>query len=227
MFSRFSVLSPCCTSRLPSTRFAASSQKQNLNAEEDFGTTQTVFNGKSAAQVLTEAHQLVAKTLIPLAGEDDKSWSELLESVVPTAIDQTIAMRLSNAMHAVIFVGALANNHPQAAKIKALASLIARLTKTQRIVLPTANSTAAHIAGAIPDSQLIEHEVEHVSLDAQQSWQQCLRAYVLFGIEPELDCADPAQARQSLQQASFVVSINSYVTDTILEYSDVLIINMK
>ena len=57
-------------------KFAVSKLKQGLDTEEDFGTTQTVFNGKSSAQVLTEAHQLVAKKLIPLMENFHNSISE-------------------------------------------------------------------------------------------------------------------------------------------------------
>jgi NADH-quinone oxidoreductase subunit G len=84
----------------------------------------------------------VAKAVISLASDDDKAWVDLLEDVVPSALEQTIAMQLSNAIQATLFIGELANNHPQAANIKALTDLIARLTKSQMIVLPTANSSA-------------------------------------------------------------------------------------
>ena len=57
-------------------KFAASKRKQGLDTEEDFGTTQTVFNGKSSAQILSEAHQLVAKQLIPLMENFHNSISE-------------------------------------------------------------------------------------------------------------------------------------------------------
>ncbi|RKZ98042.1 MAG: NADH-quinone oxidoreductase subunit G [Gammaproteobacteria bacterium] len=165
----------------------------------------------------------VAKAVISLASDDDKAWIYLLEDIVPTALEQTIAMQLSNAMRATLFIGELANNHPQASKIKALADLIARLTKSQMIVLPTANSSAAKIAGVLPYEHSTKHKAESTGLDAQQMWQQCLRSYVLFGIEPELDCADPAGAQHALHDASFVVSMNSYVTDTMLAYADVIL----
>ena len=56
----------------------ASKLKQGAESdtEEDFGTTQTVFNGKSAAQVLLEAHKLVAKELLPLMESFHGSISE-------------------------------------------------------------------------------------------------------------------------------------------------------
>ena len=165
----------------------------------------------------------VAKALLALGGDKDKGWNELLENVVPKAADQTIAMRLSNAMQATIFVGALANNHPQAAKIKALAALIARLSNSQLIVLPVANSTAIALAGSLATAKIKANEAESVGLDSEQIWRQKLRAYMLFGVEPELDCANPNVALNALQHASLVVSITSYVTDTILAYADVIL----
>ncbi|NOQ81498.1 MAG: NADH-quinone oxidoreductase subunit G [Methylophaga sp.] len=160
----------------------------------------------------------VAKALIALANGDNKDWTELLATVVPSAQEQTIAMRLANAKKATLLVGALANNHPQAAKIKALTNLIAKLTKNQMIVLPTANSTAAEIT-----ESLFENDTNSSQLNAQQVWQQNLRSYVLMGVEPELDCANPVAAKQALQQASLVISMNSYVTDEMLAYSDVIL----
>ena len=56
----------------------ASKLKQGAESgsEEDFGTTQTVFNGKSAAQILLEAHKLVAKELLPLMDDFHNSISD-------------------------------------------------------------------------------------------------------------------------------------------------------
>ena len=181
--------------------------------------TPVIVNAKGLLATLSG----IATAVISLASDDDKAWVDLLEDVVPTALDQTIAMQLSNAIQATLFIGELANNHPQASKIKALADLIARLTKSQMIVLPTANSSAAKIAGALPYSYSSKHKIESMGLDAQQMLQQCLRSYVLFGVEPELDCADPVAAQQALHDASFVVSMNSYVTDNLLAYADVIL----
>tara|TARA_R110002050_G_scaffold9504_1_gene33179 strand:+ start:324453 stop:326828 length:2376 start_codon:yes stop_codon:yes gene_type:complete len=165
----------------------------------------------------------VAKALLALGGKEDKNWVELLENVVPKAADQTIAMRLSNAMQATLFVGALANNHPQAAKLKALTALIARLSNSQLIVLPTANATAMALAEKLASAKVNSNETESIGLNSQQVWQQKLRAYVLFGVEPELDCANPSGALTALQNASLVVSVTSYVTDTLLAYADVIL----
>ncbi len=161
----------------------------------------------------------VAKALISLSKDDEGSWRELLITVIPSAQEQTIAMRLANAKKATVFVGALANNHPQASKIKSLIQLIAKLTSTQMIVLPTANSIAAELS----QSLVSNNDNTSQRLNAQQAWKQRLRAYVLYGIEPELDCTDPSEAQNALQQASLVVSMTSFVTDKMLAYSDVIL----
>lgn len=57
-------------------KFASLKYKQGNDSEEDFGTTQTVFNGKSSAQILMEAHKLVAKELLPLMDNFHSSISE-------------------------------------------------------------------------------------------------------------------------------------------------------
>lgn len=176
----------------------------------------------NAKQMLTTLSG-IAKELMSLSKNNDKAWTKLLAEITPTATEQEIATRLSNARQATLFIGALANNHPQAAMIKALTNLIAQLSNIQLIVLPTANSTAATIAGAVPYNNLTKESADKAGLDAHQIWQQGLRAYVLYGVEAELDCADPVQAQQALHNASFVVSMNSYITDTMLSYADVIL----
>ena len=75
-------------------KFAAATRKSGVNAKEDFGTTQTVFNGKSSAQILTEAHQLVSKQLIPLMEKFHGSVSEYFFA----AAKETFDMAKQNAL---------------------------------------------------------------------------------------------------------------------------------
>ena len=157
----------------------------------------------------------IAKALLSLAKEDESTWANLLNGVVPEAADQTIAMQLSNADKATIIVGDLAKNHPAASKIKAVLALIARLSGSALLVLPTANSKAAQLVGLLPKTE--------TSLNVQQSWQANLKSYVLLGLEPELDCADPVQALSALNNAECVVVMHSYVTDAMLSYADVIL----
>ncbi len=62
-----------------------------------------------------------------------------------------------------------------------------------------ANSVGGYLA--IPHAQ---------GLNALQMIAQPRKAYVLLGVEPELDCYDPAQALAAMQQAQFVVALSPY-----------------
>src|SRR5262249_54516388 len=58
-------------------------------------------------------------------------------------------------------------------------------------------------------------------LDAQKMFASPRKAYVLLHAEPELDCANPAQARAALDAADFVVALTPYKSQ--LDYADVLL----
>ncbi len=47
-------------------------------------------------------------------------------------------------------------------------------------------------------------------LNAQQMTAQPRKAYMLLGVEPELDCYDPAQALAAMKGAEFVVALSPY-----------------
>lgn len=157
----------------------------------------------------------IASALIKLNTEQEADWVELLSETAPSASEQNIAMQLTNAQQSMIIVGALANQHPLASKIRALADFLSRTTQSTLLVLPEANSRALHLAGVKPASV--------TALNAQQSWQQKCRAYVLFNVEPEDDTADPAMAFEALHHASFVVAINSFVSDSLKQTADVIL----
>lgn len=157
----------------------------------------------------------IASALIKLNTEQEADWVELLSETAPSASEQNIAMQLTNAQQSMIIVGALANQHPLASKIRALADFLSRTTQSTLLVLPEANSRALHLAGVKPASV--------TALNAQQSWQQKCRAYVLFNVEPEDDTADPAMAVEALHHASFVVAINNFVSDSLKQAADVIL----
>jgi NADH-quinone oxidoreductase subunit G len=178
---------------------------------------QVTVNAKAMVDTLAG----IAKTLISSTKEPSNDWDELLSNTLPSELANTIAMQLTDSKQASLLVGAIANHHPQAATIRALANLIARLSDSHIIVLPTANSNALTLAGATPYQE--GEKQENVGLNSDEIWQQKLKAYVLFGIEPEFDTADPMQAQDALNNANFVVAINSFVTDTMLSYCDVIL----
>lgn len=178
-------------------------------------------------QVVVNSAQLftllsgIAKALLHLDANAAKTWQHLMREQAASATEQNIAMQLANAEKALIVVGALANQHPQASIIRALVALIANLTGARLLILPEANSRALHQAGALPHQEMAKDVKD--GLDAKAIWEEQLRAYVLFNVEPEFDCANPAAAQLALQRAGFVVAMNSFQCDSLREYADVLL----
>jgi NADH-quinone oxidoreductase subunit G len=98
-----------------------------------------------------------------------------------------------------ILLGHYAQQHPQYGEILAAAHEAAKATGCTVGVLPDgANTVGAHLAGAVPKQ----------GLDARAMLAAPRKAYLLAGLEPELDCA-PGAAR-ALAGAEFVVALAAY-----------------
>jgi NADH-quinone oxidoreductase subunit G len=54
-------------------------------------------------------------------------------------------------------------------------------------------------------------------------FSQPRKAYVLFGVEPEVDCHNPQLALKALKQASLVVAMSPFKSKSAFEYADVLL----
>ena len=112
-----------------------------------------------------------------------------------------IAASLASGKNAGIFLGNLAQHHPAASQLHALTQILADLIGAKFGFLgEAANSVGGYIANALPQD----------GLNAQQMVRQPRRAYVLLGVEPELDCYDPMQALTAMKQAQFVVALSPY-----------------
>jgi NADH-quinone oxidoreductase subunit G len=68
------------------------------------------------------------------------------------------------------------------------------------------------VAGALP-----------TGLNAYEMFAQPRPAYVLLGIEPELDCHNPGMALRALKQAGLVVMLGSFAGETAMQMADVLL----
>jgi NADH-quinone oxidoreductase subunit G len=170
-----------------------------------------VMNATEMLETLAGA----AKVLMSISNyTPEPEWLTLLPDRAATAAEQNLAMQLSNAVSGTLIVGELINHHPQASLYRSLAALMAKLSGSQLLVLPTANACAHQIANTLPEAN---------AFNASTAWQHCLRAYVLMGIDPLRDTANPQQAAKALQKASFVVGINSFISEAMSDYADVLL----
>jgi NADH-quinone oxidoreductase subunit G len=160
-----------------------------------------------------ELPSALAKIVKAAAQLKSETVAQGLESVAPCATSRAIAASLIEGEKGAIFLGNVAEQHPQAAQLHALASELSRLTGAScGFIGEAANSVGGHVAKAMP-----------TALNAHEMFAQPRRAYLLHGIEPELDCHDPQQALAALKQAALVVMLTPFADGACTEYADVLL----
>ncbi|MEI7613770.1 MAG: NADH-quinone oxidoreductase subunit NuoG [Betaproteobacteria bacterium] len=156
-----------------------------------------------ALGAVVKATALIKKVAVP-AG---------LESIEPCATSQAIAASLLSGKKTAVFLGNVAEQSPQAAQLHALAGELAQLTGAScGFIGEAANSVGGYVAKALP-----------TALNAYEMFAQPRKAYILLGVEPELDCYNPQQTVAALKQAELVVMLTPFKHQAALDYADVLL----
>jgi NADH-quinone oxidoreductase subunit G len=165
------------------------------------------------AQLVVELAAIVAELARVQGVAVSAGCAEVVAQAKASDATAAIAQALLTGEKRAVLVGNLAVQHPNAASLYALAAEIARLGNARLGVLgEAANSTGAYLAGALPTS----------GANARQMFETPRRAYVLLGVEPLLDCADPVAAKQALAQAGSVIHLGSFVGSA-ADYADVML----
>ncbi|RLK50823.1 NADH dehydrogenase subunit G [Alkalispirillum mobile] len=142
----------------------------------------------------------------------------------PDARHQAIAEQLSKAERATILLGNQANAHPQAALLRALSAELAEQTGAVLGVLPeAANTVGGYLAGAVPHREVGGVAADKAGLDARSMLAEPRKAYVLYNVEPELDCWNGQQARAALASANRVIAFSSWLTPELEREADVIL----
>ena len=138
--------------------------------------------------------------------------------------ERAMANHLIEAASASVFVGNLAIAHPAFALLRALAVFLARTTDAGLGYLPeAANSVGGYLAGTLPYRFPAGKASPVVGLDAAAMTSSPLKAYVLLGLEPELDCRDGAAALAAVGEAELVVCLSPYVSEEMQRYAHVVL----
>jgi len=176
------------------------------------------------------AHKAIARpALLPQTlAQVVKAAAALKNAAVPEAVRaavdgvtvgdaaQRMAASLAGGEKAGIFLGNFAEQHPQAASLHALAQALAQILGCRFGFLgAAANSVGGHVAGCVPTGKL-------AGKNARQMIESPLKAYLLLGAEPELDCADPRAAVAAMKQAELVVALSPFQHGA-TEYAHVLL----
>jgi NADH-quinone oxidoreductase subunit G len=133
-----------------------------------------------------------------------------------TADARRIAESLAGGSRTAVLLGNLAQHHPQAAVLHALAQELAALTGARLGFFgEAANSVGGYLAGAVPFGA-------PAGLHARAMLASPRKAYLLWNTEVELDCHDPRQALAALRAAEFVVACSAF-RHRATEYAHVLL----
>ena len=136
-----------------------------------------------------------------------------VEGIEVCATSQAIAESLLAGEKSAIFLGNAAEQSAEAGVIHALAAELAKLTGARfGFIGEAANSVGGYVAKALP-----------TALNAYEMFAQPRKAYVLLGLEPELDCYNPQQTVAALKQAALVVMLTPFKHEAALDYADVLL----
>ncbi len=146
-----------------------------------------------------------------------------------------IASSLIENTPAAIYLGNLAQHHPDYSTINMLAGLIAKTIEASYGILgEAANSVGAYLVGAIPEISTLPVAkkmdcAEIVGLNAAQilgsstdSTDEKCQAFILMNVEPEFDTYNSQQALKTIKSSEFVVSMSVYKGNA-GEYADVLL----
>ncbi len=166
----------------------------------------------------------VAQAVVELKGETLPASLAGLVAGAPGETERAIASNLVDNAPATVLLGNLAVAHPAFAQLRALAGFVALRSGALLGYLPEAvNSAGGWLAGAVPYRLPGGKQASTVGLDARAMLESPRKAYVLLGVEPELDCWDGAAALKAMQGAEFVVSLSPYASAASKSFSQVIL----
>jgi NADH-quinone oxidoreductase subunit G len=173
------------------------------------------LSGKTVA-----APAAMIDALLKLAGSSgsDSAAAELRPAIAAAKPDDaSFAMHaaLKQAGNSVVIFGESAAMHPQAAWLRAAARLVAQSTNSAYNEVPVgANAVGLARVGVLPGKG---------GLDARAQLAQPRKAYVLYNVEPEFDCADPATALKAMRSADCVIAFATFASARLRDLAHVIL----
>ncbi|NTV70881.1 MAG: NADH-quinone oxidoreductase subunit G [Azonexaceae bacterium] len=136
-----------------------------------------------------------------------------VESAAVCETSKKIAQSLVDGEKRAVFLGNVATQASDATQLHALALELGNLTGASVGFLGEgANTVGGYVASALPSGA-----------NARQMFELPRKAYVLMGVEPEFDYANPQLVLGALKQASLVVYMSAFKHAPALEFADVML----
>jgi NADH-quinone oxidoreductase subunit G len=158
---------------------------------------------------------LLAEVVKAVAQLKNATLGAEFEKVGAGETAQKIAASLVSGQNTGILLGNFAQQHPQAATLQRLAQQLATLLGAKFGFLgEAANSVGGYVAKAFP---------QQGGRNAARLLAEPRQAYVLLGVEPELDCANGVAALAAMKQAVSVIVLSPFKSQAAMEYADCLL----
>jgi NADH-quinone oxidoreductase subunit G len=142
-----------------------------------------------------------------------------------SAVEVAIADSLANGKSSAVLLGSYAMGHPSAATLRSLARLLAELSGASVGMIAEGNAVGAWLAGCLPHREFSGRVAAKTGRNALEMLLKPLKAYLLLGLEPELDALNGARAAAAMAAAEFVVMLTSFKPSAhnsrAIEYADV------
>lgn len=178
------------------------------------------FTSKFEEQVIANPQGMLeslAGVVLALAKQTgkklDSQLTALLKGIDAGPEETNIAGHLVKANNASLLIGNYGFIHPQSSHLRLLANWAAELSGAKLGFLADANSVGAWLAGCVPHRGPHGAAVSAVGADAYCMIKEPIRAYILLGLEPELDIPDGGRTRAALKHADFVAMLSVFKPD--------------
>lgn len=183
---------------------------------------------KTSNELVSSAEGMVlnlAAVAKAVGGIEQSNLADVINNASVSDEHKSIAEELTTASEAAtIFIGNLAVQHPQYSILRALSHAIAKQTGASLAYLPeAANTAAAYLAGSLPNRLAGGVKADACGANMVDMLQSPKKALLAFNVEPEFDIANPAAATKAAKDSDFCVVLNSYVTDSMKDYADVIL----
>jgi len=156
---------------------------------------------------------------ISMAGAKD-----LVQQAEASETQKALGQRLKEAAKAVILLGNQATYSSDYTILKGLVHAIAQVVDAGVAIIPeAANSTGAHLAGALPHVLPGAKAADAAGENALELLSGPKQAYLISGFEPDRDTHNPLAAMASLEKADFVVALSAWRSPGLDAVADVLL----
>ena len=182
-----------------------------MSFNHNFKATQEVIAKPSMMAIVFAS---IARKIAMTAGKADLLPGHFVEFAARhefgTDVDAIADCLTGDDANALIVLGQIAMNHPDASLLRQIASWLGKNCGIKIALLPDANGVAGWVAGCVPHRLPGGRPNASPGLNCKNMIDERLKAYVLYGVEVSSDYADPVALDTALNEAEFVVSFSTF-----------------